>query len=167
MLEMHVNGLASLDVALRELPEKLARNVARAGLRAGAKVIADEARRLVPVKTGKLRDSIRVSSSMKGGVPRAFVKVGDRKKGIFYAHLVERGTRLHRVTPKWRKALHAGGGDTGPFYGRIDVAAEAKPFMRPAADTQVRAAVDAFAAYTRKRLNKEGLNVPDPEPETE
>lgn len=167
MLDLKVNGLASLDATLREMPAKLAKNVCRASLRAAAKVIAEDARRRVPVKTGKLRDSIRVTSSLKGGIPRASVKVGDRKKGIFYAHMVERGTALHRVRPKWRKALHAGNSDSGPYYGGISVAAEAKPFMRPAADTQAQAAVNAFADYMRKRLNKEGWSTPDPEPETE
>lgn len=167
MLDLNVNGLAGLEVTLRELPLKLEKNVCRASLRAGAKVIAEDARRRVPVKTGKLRDSIRVTSSLRGGKPSASVKAGDRKKGVFYAHLVERGTALHRIHPKWRKALAAGGNQGAPFYGAVSVAASAKPFMRPAADTMAQAAVDAFAAYMRQRLNKEGWSVPDPEPETE
>lgn len=167
MLDVTINGLASLDLALKELPGKLAANVARASLRAGARVIADEARRLVPVKSGKLRGTIRVSSSLKGGIPRASIKVGDRKKGVYYAHMVERGTQLHRIAPKWRKALATGGSQGGPFYGRVDVRATPSPFMRPAADSQARAAVEAFAAHMRKRLNKEGINTPDPEPETD
>ena len=167
MLDVRINGLAELEATLKQLPAKLEKNVARASLRAGARVIADEARRRVPVRTGKLRDTLRVTSSLKGGVPRASVKVGDRKKGVFYAHMVERGTKLHRIRPKWRRAMKPGGGDAGPYYGRVDISAQPAPFIRPAADTQARAAVEAFAAYMRKRLNKEGLNTPDPEPETE
>jgi HK97 gp10 family phage protein len=167
VLDLKVNGLADLEVTLRELPEKLAKNVCRASLRAGAKVIAEDARRRVPVKTGKLRDSIRVTSSLKGGRPSASVKAGNRKKGVFYAHMVERGTALHRVKPKWRKALATGGSQGGPFYAGVSVSASPQPFMRPAADTMAQAALDAFSTYMRKRLNKEGWNTPDPEPETE
>ena len=160
MLDFKINGLAELDKALSTLPDKIQRNVARAALRAGAKVIAEEAGRLVPERTGRLKGTIRVTSRIAKGMPTASVKVGDAKKGVFYAHLVERGTAKHLIRgpvllgDKWiHNVKHPG--------------ATKRPFMRPAADTMSGAAVDAFAEHMRKRLTKEGVEIPDHEPETD
>lgn len=165
MLEVSVKGLDQLDKALRELPEKLQRNVARAGLRAGAKVIADEARRLVPVKSGKLRDTIRVTSRIRNGEPTASVKAGNPKKGVFYAHMIERGTAKHHIVAAPGKTLRLPNGTRVRAISHPG--ATKKPFMRPAADTQAQAAVSAFGAYMRRRIEKEGIDIPDPEPETD
>jgi HK97 gp10 family phage protein len=158
-LAVNVTGLAELERALNELPDKVAKNVARAALRAAAAPVLEEARRLVPVKSGKLRDSLRITTSLRGGVPKAFVKVGPggkKYRGTFYANMIERGTSKHLIAGplyfggQWHRfAQHKG--------------AKKRPFMRPAADSQAKAAVDAFAAKMRDRLTKAGIEIPDPE----
>lgn len=60
-----VSGLIELDKALGELPKATARNVLVRTLNKAAQPIVDEAKRLVPVQTGALRDSITVSSRVK------------------------------------------------------------------------------------------------------
>ena len=165
MLDVKVNGLAELDKALATLPDKLQRNVARAALRAGCKEIAEEAKRLVPVKTGQLRDTIRVTSRIRGGVPTASVKAGNPKKGVFYAHIIESGAARHHIAAEPGKMLRLLDGTRVRSVNHPGFAK--KPFMRPAADTRAHAAVEAFRDYMRRRLEKEGLDLPDPEPESD
>lgn len=70
-LNVEVSGLAALDKALGELPKATARNVLKRTLVKAGQPIADEAKRLVPVKTGQLRDSIQVSARIKNSVGNA------------------------------------------------------------------------------------------------
>lgn len=162
MLDVKVMGLAELELALNQLPDKLAKNVARAALRAGAKPILEEARRLVPVRSGKLRDTLRITTSMKGGTPRAFIKAGPggtkKFKKIYYAHMIERGTAKHLIVAARGKMLPIAGGRKSVNHP----GARKQPFMRPAADSQAAAAIDAFAAKLRERLTKAGIDIPDP-----
>lgn len=166
MLEFKVRGLAELERALNELPVKLAANVVRGGLRAAAKVVAAEAKTIVPSDTGRLADSIRVSSRLRYGVPEASVKAGGKVKGkrvAFYAHMVEKGTKPHEIRPKGAKSLFIAG------VSRTLVnhpGAQAKRFLQRAGDQRRMEAVEAFKAHCSKRLTREGVNVPDPEPET-
>lgn len=168
MLEINIQGLADLNKQLQELPAKIEANVLRGGLRAGAKVIEAEAKRLVPVgpprvtrtkngdvtlrKGGALRNSIRVSmrSRLKAGWLNVNIKAGD--KDAWYAHLVEFGTARHWIKPKNRKSLFF----AGLAKELVDhPGAKPKPFMRPAFDAKHRAALDAMADYIRTRLPKE------------
>lgn len=160
MALIHIRGAAELQKVLGQLPVKLERKILRGGLRAGAKVIEAEAKRRVPVVTGQLRDSIRVSTgSKRGGKVYAHVKAGGRKKGqAFYAHFVEFGTARHVILPgggtKAGKALAIAGRMVG---AKVDhPGARARPFMRPALDTQSQKAVDQMAEYLAQRL-KEAL----------
>lgn len=165
MLEFQVHGLAELKKQLDTLPAKIEGNVMRGALRAGANVLKKEAQSRVPVKTGALHKSIRVSfarRSQKYGWLRAHVKAGN--KDAWYAHLIEYGTASY----------YSGGGRTvgGPYEIRPANAKSLffaglfreqithpgirpQPFMRPAIDTSAQAALDAFAAYVRRRLPRE------------
>ena len=80
MSEIEVTGLAGLQALLDELPARIEGNVVRGGLRAAAKVVEMEAKRLCPVgKTGDLRDSIRVTLRSKRGRISATVKAGNAR----------------------------------------------------------------------------------------
>jgi len=161
--DVKVKGLAELERALSQLPDKLERNVVRSALRMGAKQIEAEAKRLVPVKSGELRDSIRVSVRLIKGKPVATIKAGGRGKGgAFYAQMVEFGTSAHFIKASSAKSLFIAGlmrdGVNHP-------GATSKPFMRPALDSAAAQAVKAFAEQIRKRLTKAGVNVPDADAE--
>lgn len=168
---VNIKGLAELDKVLRDLPGKLARNVVRGSLRAAATVVADEARVRAPVRTGGLRESIRVSTRVVHGVPQAKVvagtKSGKKTKGghdVFYAHMIEGGTAAHTIEPKNRRALKLGG-----FFEDEQFVASAehpgfpaRPFMRPAMDAKFRQAVLAARDYAYARLERRGIDLPDP-----
>jgi HK97 gp10 family phage protein len=165
-LDVKFAGLQQLDEALKGLSDKLQRNVLRAALRAGAKEIADEAKRLVPVKSGRLRDTIRVTSRIVRGVPTAKVVVGGKskgtKKGAFYAPMIEFGTQPHTIRSRSGSPLRFNGVKVLQVR---HPGAKKKPFMRPASDSRSGAAVQRFSDYVRARLTKEGISIPDVVPE--
>lgn len=115
MTQMHVKGLAELQKFLDQLPAKMEANVMRGALRAGVKMIADEAKRLVPVSPpssgnkkrynammGELRRSIRVSARIDRKTRQilGLLTVGNAK--AWYPYLVEFGTRRHWIKAQIR-----------------------------------------------------------------
>jgi HK97 gp10 family phage protein len=163
MSETTVKGLAELQKALDQLPAKIEANIMRAALRAGAKLVLADAKHSASFadRTGALRDSLRITTSLRRGTVTASVKAGATKKDKrpFYAQMVEFGTAPHLIT--------AGPGKLLPVYGGVKSAhhpgARKHPYLRPALDTQSGAAVSAAAEYIRKRLStKYGIDVPAP-----
>ena len=57
--EVRIKGLRELNSFLQQLPPKMEKNVLRGALRAGARVVAEEARLRAPEKTGLLRHGIK------------------------------------------------------------------------------------------------------------
>lgn len=162
--DVNVKGMKELHEALQTLPVKLERNVMRAAINAGARVLRDEARMRAPVKSGELRAGIRVKSSnvkngtITGGITTAGTKA---KPGAWYAHFVEFGTAAHVIRAKPGKFLAFGGG----LYTQVNhPGARAQPFMRPALDAKGQAAVQAVADKVRSALStKHGIDVPVPD----
>lgn len=175
---VRIDGLAELREACKQLPANIRNNIMRGALRAGGNVIAEEARRRVPARSGQLKASIRVSVRPTPQGMAASVKAGDRfrvfkGKGTatknpyrtrragggfnyhapFYAHFVEFGTKPHTIKPKRGKRL--------AFVVASRVVAvpmvkhpgtKARPFMGPAFDAKWQAALDAVESYIAKRL---------------
>lgn len=149
-VDLKIDGLADLQRMLDELPAKVEANIMRGAIRAGAKVIEDRAKELAPVKSGALRDSIKVSTRSKRGQVSATIRAGGGK--AFYAKWVEFGTAQHFIKPKNRKSLFF----AGMAKEVVDhPGATQKPFMRPALDGGHTGAIDAMAEYIKKRLAKE------------
>lgn len=181
---VHVKGLSELNKFLQELPAKIEQNVLTGALRAGAKVIAEEAKlnlaRNGSVQSGFLRSTIRVSVRRRRGKVRAKVVAygdGDENQPIW----VEYGTAAHWITVKKdarpgrmtrrgyrefsirtinkmaeRGSLVIGGNFVGASVSHPG--ARAKAFLRPALDGKAQAAVLAAAEYIKKRLvTKHGL----------
>ena len=170
MSETTVKGLVALQAALDSLPAKIEANIMRGALRAGAKVMLDEAKRLVPVgdpsaenkrlyggRPGLLRDSIRIKTKLKAGKVTASVVAGGDP---YYARFVEYGTKPHIIKAGPGKFLPLGNG----FLKSVQhPGARKRPFMRPALDTGTGRATQAAADYIRQRLaNKHGIDVPAP-----
>lgn len=172
----NISGGAEIAKALADFPLAMEVALMRGGLRAGAVIIADEAKARLKahgsVQTHALLDSIRVRTGKKrGNTVYAYVTAGDRKlnrdsKGNYktgsrynnpwYAHLVEYGTRAHVIiaggATKFGKALAAAGRILGE---KVDhPGAPPKPFMRPALDSKTQASIDAVANYLRNRIEQ-------------
>lgn len=163
--DISVRGLRELEQAFESIPLRLQRNVMRAALRAGAKVVAEEAKRRAPVKSGALQKSIRIGSRLRYGVPEASIRAGGRLKdgrSAWYARIIERGAIPHEIAVRAGTAsLFINGRAVGKSVQHPGVVA--KPFMRPALDTRAREAVESVAALVRSRLRTQhGIDIPDP-----
>lgn len=180
MSTVNVKGLDELAKMLDSLPVKIARNIMRAAVNAGSKVVRDKARELVPVDSGDLRKSIvtRQSKAANGTIS------GGVKTDLFYARFVEFGTRAHIITINAEKrpmrltrrgfreysirtinnmvrrgSLVIGGvfvGDSVSHPG-----ASPKPFMRPAIDASAQDALVAVGEKIKQRLTKQGIEQAD------
>ena len=79
-----------------ELPKNLERNVIRGGLRAGAKVIQQQAKANVPVKTGKLKKAIGIGTRAEGSKLSSYVKL--RGSGSYLGLFIEYGVAPHLIS---------------------------------------------------------------------
>ena len=68
---------------------------AKSALAEGARLIVDDAKSRVPVKTGKLRDSIHATPKEDGGAVEISADARN-SKGIPYARLVEYSPKINR-----------------------------------------------------------------------
>lgn len=87
MVGIEVDGLIELQRALRQVEASLPREL-RSANKAAAEIVAEEARRLVPVRTGRLRDSIKARADQRS----ASVKAGTAAR-VPYANAVHWGYR--------------------------------------------------------------------------
>ncbi|HBH37617.1 MAG TPA: hypothetical protein DDX06_04450 [Curvibacter sp.] len=104
----YVNGAQEVQAQLLAYPAKVEQRVVRNALAAGARVVRDAAKAEAPVRSGKLRGSIRVSTKARKGQVTAGVRVGNLKTGVFYAHMVLGGTKPHSIVPRRGKGLKVG-----------------------------------------------------------
>lgn len=150
MAETTVKGLADIQALLNTLPAKLEANLMRAALRAAAKPVLESAKENVAVASGELRDGLKISTRRRGGTVSATVKASGPHAHI--APWIEYGTQPHIIP--------------GPLsFGGIVISAaqhpgtSARPFMRPAMDANVQAAVMAAGEYLKRKLeSKHGLD---------
>lgn len=150
----HVTGLSELQRLLDTLPAKIEANILRGALRAGAKPILAEAKQNAAVASGALRDGLKIGTKSKGGIVTASVKAGG--KHAYLANWIEFGTQRHTIAGKDGRVLYFG----GQFVQQVShPGARARPFLRPALDSQSQAAVIAVGEYIKKRLaTKQGLD---------
>lgn len=119
-----------MEALLKDLGPKVASRLGDKALRAAAKPIVKDAKRLAPRRTGVLRRSIvAVKGKDKGGAYAATrtVLIGFKKPASSYAHLVEFGT------------LHSA----------------AQPFIRPAMDARAQDALNEMVEVLSKGLLRE------------
>lgn len=146
-----VKGMRELALALEQLPTKVQNNAMRGAMRAGAKVMAQEARSSAQFidRSGLLRKTINYTSGVRFGVVKAYVTAGKKRskqRRAFYAHMVEFGTAAHRL----KGGTHPG--------------SRPKPFMRPTLDHKAQAAIVAVREYMRERLaTQHGIDIPGPD----
>lgn len=128
-LASRVEGLGRLKKKLKALPAAVKPEI-RAAIAKQADSITDFQKRLVPVKTGDLKDSIQWSwgtedppaySTLKGGgkivgdpETTAIITAGNEK--IRRAHLIEFGTAPHIVGGIYEGAEHPGTNPQPFFY---------------------------------------------------
>lgn len=171
-----VLGLKDVVDVLDSLPTKIANQAVRRALYAGGKVIAEEAKGMVQIRTGALRKSIVVEPGksrernqimmkvtiarrsfklINGVITKNKKKKGERayRKGDIYprnyAHLVEWGTKPHSLG-KGSKRKYA---IVGMQHGAWHPGAVPKPFLRPAYASKREEAVRVFAERLRRDVD--------------
>jgi len=87
--EIQVKGLEQLVQSLKSFTAKEAFRVSRKGLTAGRETLIHTAKRLAPVDSGALRDSIRATISVNAKRESLVIRAGNKE--AWYAHLVEYG----------------------------------------------------------------------------
>lgn len=153
MVSVKVQGLSELAQALKDLPERIGRNVLRGATSAGAAVIRKEAKALAPVYTGP----------MSAGHPPP----GSLKRGIYQSQqrqlssLVQQTFHVGVRTGKGMK--NKAGQSVDPYYWRFvefgTSKMSPKPFMRPAFEAKKTAAVEAIRQYMAERIPKEAAKL--------
>jgi HK97 gp10 family phage protein len=149
---VHVSGLKELNDALKELPERIARNALSAGVYAAAKVVRDEAKVLAPYYTG----------SVEQGHPPP----GTLKRSIIMKHIAEKSSKYQqtyyvvvRHGKKYQKQGKKGTLSQDAFYWRWvefgTAKMAAKPFMRPAFEAKKQAALQALQDKLAIRIAEE------------
>ena len=142
---MRVTGAKQLDKVLRDLAKvdnRAGRKVMRQALTVAAKPIVRDAKAKVAKRSGNLRRSIGAVSP-KGSGTKVSVKVGPRTGGKwkgFHGHLVEFGHALVRG---------------GKVIGHVP----AKPFMRPAWDTNKGGVLRTIGREIGPRIEKEAARL--------
>ena len=112
-MSFEMEGMEELLRAMAALPGLVAERVYGDGMQAASKVVRDEAKRLVPVRTGALRDSIRARRRVgyvetftgRKRVPGGAAQVFAGGSGARHAVLVEYGTVHDPAKPFLEPAL--------------------------------------------------------------
>lgn len=99
--KVQVRGIIELRKALREIDRDLPKELA-AGLAEAAAIVADEARRRVPRRTGRAAESIKVRKQQSG----AALAVGGAKAG--YYPWLDFGGTVGRAKAVKRPFIHGG-----------------------------------------------------------
>jgi HK97 gp10 family phage protein len=124
-LTIEIQGLRQLDQALRNMAWPAARRALRRGMRAGANEVRDEARARAPVRTRKLKRSIRTRERSEADGQLRFAVEVPRK--AFYGLFLEYGT----------------------------VKMPARPFLRPAAEAKFEQAVGTVRRALAQAIDEE------------
>jgi HK97 gp10 family phage protein len=99
-LKINFTGWEELEGQFNQLEEKLRKKIGIKATNAGGKILLDSAKSLVPVKSGKLRDSLKVKRKInKDGFTKVLVGtsvkwfVGDDFYGAFQEYGWKQGPR--------------------------------------------------------------------------
>ena len=135
---MQLTGFKELAAALRELPERVAKNALRSAVNAGASEIRKQAKANAPKDTGLLEKNI---------YQKQIREQSDATKQVFFV-----GVRGAKKKKKGEKKVEV------PFYWRfIEFGTSkmpAKPFLRPAFDAKKEVAIERIGEKLDERIQK-------------
>jgi len=158
MADDYLTGVEAEVQKLRDFPAKVEANVLRGAVRAGAVVMKNAVAPLVPRVTGALAGTLRVTTSVRKGVALAGVKLGNRRRGVFYAAMVLGGTKPHEIAARSQGGFLSFGG----LVRRVvrHPGAKAQPILdqanASAGDKAVQAAFDYADTRTRQLVADQG-----------
>ena len=151
-----VEGLAQLAKALRELPDRVAKNGLRVAVYSGAKVIRDEARLRAPKATMSLGPLQPPPGTLKRSVIMKHIpELSNLTRQTFFVTV--------RHGKKYRKQGKKGNLSQDAWYWRFvefgSSKMRARPFLRPALEAKRRAAVQAMKDRLSERVEQEAKSL--------
>lgn len=175
MINMKFKGGKEVHALLQQLPVQVETKILRQALSRGANIVRDEARALVPAKSGKLRKSIKTSRNTTNG--QVIAKVRLKGKHSYLGRFIEYGVGAHFIANTGKgegraavKAFKKGKGSIKTGVMKIGdnfvsgviwhPGHAAHPFMRPALDTKATEVVNTVGEYLHKYLQFGNINVP-------
>ncbi len=149
---VRIEGLAELDRALRELPERLARNGLHASVYAGAKVIRDEAKVRAPKAAASLGPNHPPPGTLKRSVIMKRIReLSGAGRQTFFV-LVRHGKKYRKQGKKQNLSQDA-------WYWRFlefgSRKMSARPFLRPALEAKRAEAAQAIKTRLAERIELE------------
>lgn len=149
---VRIEGLAQLERALRELPERIAHRALRVSVYAGAKVIRDAARAQAPKAAQSLGHKRPSPGTLKRSVIMKHIReLSGGGRQTFYV-LVRQGR-------KYRNQGKRGNLSQDAWYWRFvefgTRKMNARPFLRPALESRRREAVGAIKQRLTQRIEIE------------
>lgn len=171
-MSIKINGKDAFDKFLSALPGKLEQNVLRGGMRAMAKVIADDAQERCI--SSEAAASIKVGTRAERGLVTS--KVQTKGRGAYLAPWLEYGTAPHFISVDESQRggrsvrrineLHRKGSlvINGQFVGETvhHPGARPHPFLRPAVDSKMDEGLAAMTSYVTTRLARADLDSAPP-----
>lgn len=147
-----IDGEKALYKFLKEFSQEITQKVMNKAVRAGATVVLKEMKRRVPVRTGNLKESIKVVKRKK---------VDGRRLGkdeLVYSVLPKRNTKRKTIKLKDGTKWKIKGVMSDGWYAHMveygTVKQSAQPFMRPAIEATRVASFDKFKSVAKKETAK-------------
>lgn len=145
----NIAGLKELQAALKELPDRIAKNVLRGSVSAGAAVIRKETVNRAPVYSGDVSKGHPPPGTLKRAIyQKQISELSSKLTQVFYVG-VRKGKKFRVQGKKGDKSQDA-------YYAKFvefgTSKMTARPFMRPAFEAKKEAAVDAIKAYLETRI---------------
>ena len=117
--DFRIEGAEELEKVLKLLPKELEKKALDSAFKAGANIVAQDAKGRVPVDTGELRDAIVVRKARSRQRSKGIIAVvGIKKPTSRRAHLTEFGTKNAAAKPFLRPAIDIKGQDAIAVIGR-------------------------------------------------
>jgi HK97 gp10 family phage protein len=148
MVDVKIEGMEALLKKLKKLPFALQNNVLSGAIRAGAKLVADDARARVAVHSEHLKKSILVR------------KRRSKNKTILHFTIAPVTKILHQFQDasgqkhyNYGNIVEEGRSASAVEHGASNMVAQ--PFMAPAFESKGTESIDATRKYMAARLDKE------------
>jgi HK97 gp10 family phage protein len=177
-VKVKVDGLKELERALRNLPDNVAKNGLRSSVRAGAKVIVDEAKVRAPVYSGKVGKNHPPAGTLRRSIIMKHIREASGRERQTFFVTVRSGKKYRKQGKKgnlsqdafyWKFiefGYYAGGSKKGMTYrgarkarreGSLEGARfiPAKPFIRPAFEARKTDALNAIKNQLSQRIEEE------------
>lgn len=133
MFNLKIKGGKRLARKIEKLEKKVGNKVMRDSVKESMEPVAAEAKRLAPIRSGRLRRSIRVASSSRRGKINGLVRTGTRKQ-----------LKIPASDPYYYPAAHEYGTRKMP----------ARSFLRAALGNKRRAVIKSLSSIIQRNLMK-------------